>query len=232
MHFLIYKITNNINGKIYIGAHKTNDINDSYMGSGKHIKAAVKKYGRDSFTKEILHIFDNPHDMYLKETEIVNSEFIQRYDTYNCKVGGRGGQTGFMSEEEKNAFKEKMSKTQKERYASGEAVAWNKGGTVPDEIKKIISERLKGKLAGEKNPMYGKACFINMTDEEKKNWADKIKKSNTGKVRTEEHKKNYSAAAKARRWLVHRDGTMKTTMDPNDPRFDHPDWQRGKKWKD
>lgn len=52
MHYLIYKITNNINQKQYIGMHCTNDINDNYMGSGKFIKLAIKKYGIKSFKKK------------------------------------------------------------------------------------------------------------------------------------------------------------------------------------
>lgn len=45
MLFIIYETTNLINGRIYIGAHKTNDINDSYLGSGKYLLKAVKKHG-------------------------------------------------------------------------------------------------------------------------------------------------------------------------------------------
>jgi hypothetical protein len=41
MYYIIYKITNNINGRYYIGRHATKDINDSYMG--KHISRGKHK---------------------------------------------------------------------------------------------------------------------------------------------------------------------------------------------
>lgn len=91
MLYTVYKITNQINGKIYIGCHKTNDLNDNYMGSGKYLIRAQKKYGLDNFTKEILFVFDNPDDMYNKEAEIVNADFLAEENTYNLKLGGMGG---------------------------------------------------------------------------------------------------------------------------------------------
>jgi len=84
----VYKTTNLINNKIYIGYHKTKNINDDYLGSGKHLKRAVQKYGKDNFIKEIIEVFDNKKDAEALEAQIVNKEFTEREDTYNIALGG------------------------------------------------------------------------------------------------------------------------------------------------
>lgn len=91
MFYTIYKITNAINSKIYIGKHQTKDLNDDYMGSGKHLKNAIAKYGIDNFKKEILFRFDNEVEMNAKEAELVTEEFCLRKDVYNLCPGGNGG---------------------------------------------------------------------------------------------------------------------------------------------
>lgn len=91
MFYTIYKITNKIDGKIYIGKHQTQNLNDGYMGSGKNLKRAIAKHGIENFTKEILFHAASEDEMNSKEAEIVTEEFCARDDTYNLCPGGQGG---------------------------------------------------------------------------------------------------------------------------------------------
>jgi group I intron endonuclease len=88
MKNFLYKITNLINQKVYVGVHSTDNINDGYMGSGKQIQAAIKKYGILNFKKEILEYFDTEDQMYLKEAQVVDINFVNDRTTYNMTLGG------------------------------------------------------------------------------------------------------------------------------------------------
>lgn len=91
MFYCLYQITNIVNNKIYIGIHQTMNLNDSYMGSGKLLLAALKKYGKDNFKKTILEVFTRECDMIKREIEIVTEDFCRRDDTYNIMPGGKFG---------------------------------------------------------------------------------------------------------------------------------------------
>ena len=75
MFHIIYKITNLVNNKIYIGAHSTECIDDSYMGSGHALNRAKRKYGIENFKKDILFVYATAEEMYMKESEIVTESF-------------------------------------------------------------------------------------------------------------------------------------------------------------
>ena len=91
MFYYLYEIKNLVNSKIYVGVHKTRNMNDGYMGSGKVIRSAIEKYGIENFQKVILETFNDEKDMYAREKEIVNEDFLSRKDVYNLRRGGTGG---------------------------------------------------------------------------------------------------------------------------------------------
>ena len=88
--FIVYKTTNKINKKFYIGVHclEAKKSHKTYFGSGKLIKLALKKYGRENFVVETLFEFNDLKSALDKEKEIVNEEFIKDDTNYNLTVGG------------------------------------------------------------------------------------------------------------------------------------------------
>lgn len=145
MYYTVYKITNTINEKHYIGMHVTNDLDDGYMGSGKLIKQAIKKYGKKNFVKEILHVFDNEEDMRNKEKELV----VLNETSYNLCDGGKGG-FGYINRSDIPKFKgKKHSDETKSKIASKLNGNNHFGGKKhSDETKKTIGEKTKQKLTG------------------------------------------------------------------------------------
>lgn len=119
MFFTIYKTINILSRKYYIGKHKTKNINDSYLGSGKAILNAIKRYGKENFRKEILFVFDNEVDMDNKEKELVTEEFINNVKNYNCGIGGKGG-PHFKNKVHSEETKQKISETVKKTFSCEE----------------------------------------------------------------------------------------------------------------
>ena len=95
MHYYIYKITNNVNGNFYIGRRQCEcPIKmDDYFGSGKRLKAAIKKYGKHNFTKEVIRECSDYDKLVQTEKELVTNELINNNMCYNLALGGHGGYT-------------------------------------------------------------------------------------------------------------------------------------------
>lgn len=91
MFYYLYEIKNLTNNKIYIGVHKTKNMDDGYMGSGADLCRAIKEEGSENFIKTIHETFESSKAMYLREEEVVNAEFLARDDVYNKRRGGFGG---------------------------------------------------------------------------------------------------------------------------------------------
>lgn len=145
MFYTVYKITNILNEKYYIGMHKTDNLDDGYMGSGKIISQSIKKYGVENFRKEILHIFDNEKDMKSKEKELVVLEEM----SYNLCPGGKGG-FGYINNSDIPKFKNKKhTEDTKEKISISMLNNKNFSGKKhTEESKKTIGEKVKKKLSG------------------------------------------------------------------------------------
>lgn len=180
-YYFVYETQNLVNQMTYIGCHATNNLNDEYLGSGKHLKRAIQKYGMENFSRRIIQVFDNPIDMFSLETSLVTEEYVRNPNTYNLVIGGYGGFKVQNIEEWKSKLKKSSSRRINKQPALGlrhspeskkkisESLrgrkAWNKGlpgtwiGKSHTEESKIkISKSRKGLTAGENNPMFGKSA--------------------------------------------------------------------------
>lgn len=136
-HF-IYKTTNLLSGKYYIGMHSTNDLNDGYMGSGKRLRYSINKYGKENHKVEVLEFFEDRKQLAAREREIVNLNEIAKKECLNLCVGGEGGR-GFTSEEQKLNAKKSKEKQQILRETNSEwAEKYNKN--ISQGLKKSYEE--------------------------------------------------------------------------------------------
>ena len=160
MFGFIYKTTNLINNKIYVGlcTHENPILSEGkiYLGSGKIIKQAVKRYGKNNFQRDILQICYSLEE--LLQAEI---EWIEKLNPdYNIELGGRAG----------------ISSRMKDYWAQFTA----------DERKEIRNWGRKSSVAGENNPMYGRSTSSTV----KETWdrRDSIYRENFGKKVSESRK--------------------------------------------
>lgn len=182
--YYIYKITNKINGKIYVGRHKTykEESFDRYWGSGPLIKQAIKKYGKENFTKEILE--ECTKDTVADREIYWIDKLGARIGNYNLTSGGPGGDStngtlvynngermkyikigdpvpegyvrGALSDYHTREWRLGCSQTSKGKPHNIEP--WNKGKKKDDATVKLNAERAKqtilsqGILKGANNP--------------------------------------------------------------------------------
>ena len=113
MPHYIYRTTNLVNHKIYIGV--TNKNKGGYLGSGTHLKKAIERYGRENFKREILEQFDTEAEAFQREAESVDNEFVKDPMNYNIKTGGKGGAGQLKTAEHREHIKNSI----KQMYATG-----------------------------------------------------------------------------------------------------------------
>lgn len=106
LKYIVYITVNTVNGKIYVGVHRTNpNIFDGYIGCGIYrqeqagkdypFHKAVKKYGYENFKRTTIQVFDDTDEgrkaAYDLESQIVTETFLKSKTVYNVAIGGKGG---------------------------------------------------------------------------------------------------------------------------------------------
>ena len=182
----IYKTTNLINGKFYVGMHSTSNMNDGYLGSGRRLRYSIRKYGVENFQIEYLEFFDSREDLAAREAELVNEDLLHDPMCINLKSGGVGGWS--VEQQRKNSIKGNLKKqwlieNDKEWYERWQSNMskslkgkqnWWLGKTHSDETKQKISETNSIQQSGSNNSQYGTCWITNDTDNKKIQKGDDI----------------------------------------------------------
>jgi group I intron endonuclease len=134
---IIYKTTNLINNRFYVGKDAKNDKN--YLGSGKILRQAIKKYGKENFIKETLEVCKNLQEMEEREKYWIN-KLNATENGYNLTEGGTGGDT--------------WTHSPKKVHWNVGNTPWNKGKPPSPETREKISKNRKGKMKGGNKSSY------------------------------------------------------------------------------
>ena len=170
MYGYIYKTTNLLNGKIYIGQHKANLFDTTYYGSGKYLLNAIKHYGIKNFKCELIEWCETQSITNSKERYWINYyQSRNRNIGYNITEGGEGWKGGHHSKQSK--LKISKSKT---------GVSPNREYITTDETKLKISDTLKEYYKSHNNPRKGATLS--------ENTKQKLRNANLGKKLSAETK--------------------------------------------
>lgn len=145
-YYIIYKTTNILDGKFYIGQHEQLTSGaDNYLGSGTYLKRSMKKYGKENFVREILEYCTSAN---INDREIywinITSACIFGYNLTSGGEGTRGYRHTQNSREQMSESRKNVIITEEWKQHMREAAA-------------------KRDQSGENSPTYGKVY----TDEEK-----------------------------------------------------------------
>lgn len=151
MRYIIYKVTNKINNRYYIGRHSTTNINDGYLGSGIAIKTAIIKYGCENFTKEILAEATSAQELWDLEAKIVSKDIVDDPLSYNMVSGGKSYLNSLKNSDPKKFFEHQSNAGKKggKISISKKNHEWHaKGGSAS---RKVINARIKYRLVTNMN---------------------------------------------------------------------------------
>jgi len=216
----IYLITNKINGKIYVGKHSTNNLDDGYMGSGVVIKKAINKYGIENFTKDYLAFCDTENKLNWFEKFYIK-KYKARETGYNLTDGGDGVLGWHHSEETKEKLRKPLSESTKQKLRD-----FNIGLHHSEETKIKMHNSHIGKTFSEEHKQHISNVRKGKASEPHRSERTKFKISNNmkGVSKSESHKQHMRKPKNRYKWLTP-SGEIRE-MSSNLARRYHPDWKK------
>lgn len=178
MSYYVYITTNLINGKQYIGQHK-GTYNDSYLGSGTLITKAIKKYGKNNFTKEILAYCDSREEADEQERYYIKKyNAIDNTNFYNCQEGGTGGDGWRACDKWMKQHPEQAAKMYK---SNGEKLQkWVKNN--PEKARENTLAMIEGAKQWRKNNPEQAKQIVQHLQEGRKKWQETHKKEHQTQI--------------------------------------------------
>lgn len=198
MYYFIYETTNLINGKKYRGRHKTNLINDGYIGSGTQLMSAISKYGINNFERQIIFHAFNFKNLVWAEKVFVDKIWVERRDTYNITLGGGGSYTKHVNGEWVNIMQlEKVKEKRRNTLYLNGTISQNAFTT---ENNPMNSQEIRTKMVNTRksHPLgyhYGKQPFY-ITEEQKQNIRKRMTENNPMKTDEAKQQKRNTTARK------------------------------------
>lgn len=116
----IYKITNTITNKIYIGQRKSQELDESYWGSGRLIKQSIKKYGLDAHNRELIEFCETIDILNEREKYWIKYYNCLTPNGYNIAVGGNQCPVHKLSDAEKQQRSKQLSERNKKNWQNPE----------------------------------------------------------------------------------------------------------------
>ena len=189
----IYCTTNLVNGTKYIGQHRCSAKNqDTYIGSGRNIKKAIKEFGKNNFSKEILCWATDQRELDQLEIDAINSvDAVNSNNYYNIAPGG-------FTHEQSLLTREKISKTLTGIKRSDETKRKMSECKKRENLSEETRQKLKEKATGRKmspesiEKMRQKKIGQPVSDETRR----KISEANKGRKVSDETRENMRKAQK------------------------------------
>jgi len=183
---IIYKITNTVNDRVYVGQTRENEtqrwkkhLSAAKRGFNTTICKAIRKYGKEAFTIEILHTCESEEELNLAEIAFIYALNSEVPNGYNLTSGGEGGTPAL-------EVRERMR-------------ASHLGKKLSEENKKNIGDALRGKKKTKEHAeKISKGLMGKIISEEHR---ENLRLSHLGKTQSQEQRDKRVASTKAR-WAV------------------------------